>query len=148
MSGRHFRRQCHRYETEGVGSLRDKRLGRLSNRRAPESELDRMRRLYREEYADFAVKHFQEELAKRHGYTLGYTVTRLASQSADLVQPADARDVAFLGRLAARGSPCVEPLWPWHAGLPSLCMPSGRMIATSNALGFPPTPEPPTVPLC
>ena len=49
LSARHFRRQCVRYEVEGVDGLRDKRLGRVSNRRAPEGELARMRRLYREE---------------------------------------------------------------------------------------------------
>jgi hypothetical protein len=49
LSGRHFRRQCARYEAEGVEGLRDKRLGRRSSRRAPESELDRMRQLYRED---------------------------------------------------------------------------------------------------
>ena len=91
LSGRHFRRQCARFETEGIDGLRDKRLGRVSQRRAPESELDRMRRLYREEYADFTVKHFHEELRKRHGYTLGYTVTRVALQSAGLVKPAPRR---------------------------------------------------------
>jgi hypothetical protein len=91
LSGRHFRRQCSRYAEEGVDGLRDKRLGRVSNRRAPESELERMRRLYREEYADFTVKHFHEELGKRHGYHLGYTVTRLALQSAGLVKPAPRR---------------------------------------------------------
>ena len=52
---RHFRRQCRRHEAEGEAGLRDKRLGRVSNRRAPESELERMRRLYREEYADYTV---------------------------------------------------------------------------------------------
>lgn len=91
LSGRHFRRQCARYEAAGVDGLRDKRLGRRSPRRAPESELARMRRLYREEYADFTVKHFHEEMRKRHGYHLGYTVTRLALQSAGLVAPAPRR---------------------------------------------------------
>jgi helix-turn-helix protein len=91
LSGRHFRRQCARYEAEGADGLRDKRLGRRSPRRAPESELDRMRRLYREEYADFTVKHFHEEICQRHGYHLGYTVTRLALQSAGLVTPAPRR---------------------------------------------------------
>ena len=62
LSGRHFRRQCARYEAEGMDGLRDKRLGRVSDRRAPESELARMRGLYREEYADFTVKHFHEEV--------------------------------------------------------------------------------------
>jgi len=91
ISARHFRRRCHRYEAEGEDGLRDKRLGRVSNRRAPESELDRMRRLYREEYADFTVKHFHEELRRRHGYTLGYTVTRLALHASGAVKPAPAR---------------------------------------------------------
>src|ERR1700739_2882383 len=91
LSGRHFRRQCARYAEEGADGLRDKRLGRVSARRAPESELARMRLLYREEYADFTVKHFHEELRRRHGYLLGYTVTRLALQSAGLVTPARRR---------------------------------------------------------
>jgi hypothetical protein len=91
LSGRHFRRQCVRYEAEGVEGLRDKRLGRVSNRRAPGSELDRMRRLYKEEYADFTVKHFHEELCRHHNYTLGYTVTRLALQSFGDVKPAPGR---------------------------------------------------------
>lgn len=91
LSGRHFRRQCARYATDGVDGLRDRRLGKRSPRRASESELERMRRLYREEYADFTVKHFHEELRKRHNYSLGYTVTRLALQSAGLVKPAPKR---------------------------------------------------------
>jgi hypothetical protein len=45
----------------------------------------------REEFADFTVKHFHEEIRKHHGYTLGYTVTRLALQSAGLVKPASRR---------------------------------------------------------
>ena len=91
LSGRHFRRQCVRYEAEGIDGLRDKRLGRVSNRRAPESELERIRRLYREEYADFTVKHFHEELRRHHNYTLGYTVTRLALQKSGEVKVASGR---------------------------------------------------------
>lgn len=91
LSGRHFRRQCARYETEGLDGLRDKRLGRVSNRRAPESELARMRRLYKEGFSDFTVKHFHEELRRHHNYTLGYTVTRLALQKSGEVKPAPGR---------------------------------------------------------
>ena len=91
LSARHFRRQCVRYEADGVDGLRDKRLGRVSNRRAPEDELARMRRLYREEYADFTVKHFHEHLRRDHGYTLGYTVTGLALQKAGDVKAAAGR---------------------------------------------------------
>lgn len=91
VSARHFRRLRVRYAAAGADGLRDRRLGRVSGRRAPESELARMRRLYREEYADFTVKHFHEELRRRHNYALGYTVTRLALQSAGPVRKAERR---------------------------------------------------------
>jgi transposase len=84
MSGRHFRRLIDRYDEEGRDGLRDRRLGKPSPRRAPEGELERMRRLYREFYGDFTMKHFHEQLQERHGYKLCYTVTRLALQAAGL----------------------------------------------------------------
>jgi len=85
VSGRHFRRLVDRYEEEGVDGLRDRRLGKPSARRAPAGELRRMQRLYQESYRDFTVKHFHEQLQRRHGYKLCYTVTRLALQAAGLV---------------------------------------------------------------
>lgn len=87
LSGRHFRRLLVRYDEEGAEGLRDRRLGKVSPRRAPVAELTRMQILYQERYRDFTVKHFHEQLVKRHGYTLGYTVTRLALQRAGLVAP-------------------------------------------------------------
>jgi len=84
MSGRHFRRMVVRYDEEGVEGLRDRRLGRPSPRRAPAGELTRMQILYQERYHDFTVKHFHEQLQKRHDYKLGYTVTRLALQASGL----------------------------------------------------------------
>lgn len=87
MSGRHFRRLLLRYEEEGVDGLRDRRLGKVSPRRAPAAELTRMQILYQERYRDFTVKHFHEQLVKRHNYKLSYTVTRLALQGAGLVAP-------------------------------------------------------------
>ena len=85
MSDRNFRRLIVRYEEDGPEGLRDRRLGKPSPRRAPAAELKRMQRLYQERYRDFTVKHFHEQLQKRHGYKLGYTVTRLALQAAGLV---------------------------------------------------------------
>lgn len=85
MSGRHFRRLMIRYDEDGPDGLCDRRLGKPSPRRAKAAELTRMQRLYQERYRDFTVKHFHEQLAKRHGYKLGYTVTRLALQAAGLV---------------------------------------------------------------
>lgn len=85
MSGRHFRRLIGRYEEDGRDGLRDRRVGKPSPRRAPAAELTRMQRLYQERYRAFTVKHFHEQLQKRHDYKLGYTVTRLALQAAGLV---------------------------------------------------------------
>jgi transposase len=75
---RTFQRWADRYEAEGDDGLIDLRMGRRSPRRAPEEELERMLGLYRDKYADFTVKHFHEQMQKRHGYVLGYTVTKLA----------------------------------------------------------------------
>src|SRR5450631_3163604 len=62
MSGRNFRRLCVRYEEDGEEGLRDRRVGKVSPRRAPERELARMQELYRERYSDFTAKHFYEQL--------------------------------------------------------------------------------------
>ena len=91
MSGRNFRRLCARYEEDGVEGLRDRRIGKTSPRRAPERELERMHELYRERYSDFTVKHFHEQLVRRHDYKLCYTVTRLSLQAAGLVTKAKRR---------------------------------------------------------
>jgi transposase len=91
MSERTFRRWHTRYLEAGVTGLRDRRLERPSPRRAPVSALEEACRLFRETYADHTVKHFHEQLVKRHGYRLGYTVTRLALHAAGLVRPAERR---------------------------------------------------------
>jgi hypothetical protein len=91
VSGRHFRRLCDRYEEEGSEGLGDRRIGKVSPRRAPARELERMQQLYRERYSDFTVKHFHEQLVRRHNYRLSYTVTRLSLQAAGLVAKAKRR---------------------------------------------------------
>ena len=88
---RTFQRWAERYEAEGDDGLVDRRMGRPSPRRAPSSEIKRMLGLYRVKYADFTVKHFHEQLQKRHGYVLGYTVTKLALHAAGLVRKARTR---------------------------------------------------------
>ena len=47
--------------------------------------------LYRDVYRGFTVKHFHEHLGKRHGYTLGYTVTKLHLHREGLVHQAKKR---------------------------------------------------------
>ena len=85
---RTFRRWRDRYADEGGAGLCDRRLGRRSAKRAPVEELERMLGLYRDKYEDFTVKHFHEQLVKRHGYQLGYTVTKVHLHRAGLVRPA------------------------------------------------------------
>jgi len=91
MSGRNFRRLCVRYEDDGIAGLRDRRIGKVSPHRASARELARMHELYRERYGDFTVKHFHEQLQRRHGYKLSYTVTRLSLQAVGLVKKAKRR---------------------------------------------------------
>jgi transposase len=91
ISVRTFQRWADRYEAEGDDGLVDRRMGRPSPKRAPEAELERMLGLFRDKYADFTVKHFHEQLEKRHNYWLGYTVTKLALHAAGLVRQAPKR---------------------------------------------------------
>lgn len=91
VSERTFRRWRDRLRDEGPSGLQDRRVGRPSSRRAAASEILRMLGLYEERYAGFTVKHFHEQLAKRHGYKLGYTVTKVHLQRAGLVRPAPKR---------------------------------------------------------
>ena len=91
VSERTFRRWTERFEGEGEAGLYDRRLGRPSPKRAPAEEIERMLGLFKEKYTDFTVKHFHEQLRKRHNYKLGYTVTKAHLQRAGLVRPAPKR---------------------------------------------------------
>jgi transposase len=90
ISERTFRRWRDRHRESGLAGLADCRL-RPSLRRAPVAEIERMLGLYRDIYRGFTVKHFHEQLLKRHNYVLGYTVTKLHLQREGLVQPAKTR---------------------------------------------------------
>jgi transposase len=90
ISERTFRRWRDRYREVGPSGLDDRRLT-PSLRRAPVAEIERMLGLYRDLYRGFTVKHFHEQLAKRHNYVLGYTVTKLHLQREGLVVRAKTR---------------------------------------------------------
>ena len=85
---RTFRRWRDRHAEEGLEGLVDRRIGRPSGKRACEAELVRMLGLYRAHYEGFTVKHFHEQMQKRHGYKLGYTVTKVHLHAAGLVKRA------------------------------------------------------------
>src|SRR5881398_1201540 len=121
---RTFQRWAERFEAEGDDGLVDLRLGRRSPRRAPEEELERMLGLFRDKYADFTVKHFHEQLRKRHGYQLGYTVTKLHLHAAGLVPPARRRS-AHRKKRARRPLPGMMlhqdgSRHAWIEGLPAM----------------------------
>ena len=90
ISERTFRRWRDRLRDEGPSGLEDRRLG-PSGRRAPQGEIRRMLGLYQAHYSDFTVKHFHEQLVKRHDYVLGYTVTKAWLHRAGLVRPTTKR---------------------------------------------------------
>src|ERR1700733_7071197 len=87
---RTFRRWRDRHREDDETGLLDLRP-QPSPRRAPVAEIERMLGLYRELYRGFTVKHFHEQLGKRHNYTLGYTVTKLHLHRSGLVTPAKTR---------------------------------------------------------
>lgn len=91
MSGRHFRRLVVRYDEDGADGLADRRIGKVSPRRAVDEELTRMQALYQRRYLGFNVKHFHERMVAEHDYKLGYTVTRLHLQRVGLVAKAPRR---------------------------------------------------------
>ena len=55
MSERTFRRWRERYEAEGAAGLYDRRLGRVSARRAPVDEVMRVLELFETRYPDFTA---------------------------------------------------------------------------------------------
>jgi transposase len=92
VSERTFRRWGDRLRDERPGHLRDRRIGKPSSRGPSAQGLTRGGRRPRRSGAcwgstksalGFTVKHFHEQLQKRHHYKLGYTVTRLALQGGE-----------------------------------------------------------------
>ncbi|MGC1451741.1 MAG: ISNCY family transposase [Candidatus Sulfotelmatobacter sp.] len=70
---------------EGYSGLADRRKNRPSDRRVPLARVEEVLRLYRETYAGFNMRHFQEKLQGEHGIQLSYTWVQKALQGAGLV---------------------------------------------------------------
>ena len=90
---RQMRRWRRRYEEDGYDGLRDRRRGRVSEKRVPLGEVEEVLRLYQEQYFDFNVRHFHEKLVAEHGIKLSYTWVKLALQGAGLVKKGRKRGV-------------------------------------------------------
>jgi transposase len=91
MSERNFRRWRDRFEAEGADGLYDRRLGRVSARRAPVDEVTRVLELFDTRYFDFTAKHFHDKLVSEHGFTRSYNWLRLTLQAQGRVTPAPRR---------------------------------------------------------
>ena len=86
ITDRTMRRWRERYEEHGYSGLWDYRKGQPSPKRVPVEELEKVLRLYREQYHDFNVRHFHEKLAEVHDIHYSYTWVKTALQEAGLVE--------------------------------------------------------------
>src|SRR5215510_6307368 len=91
ISCRQMQRWKNRWEQHGYEGLLDRRRGKPSPKRIEVPVLQEVLRLYREQYYDFNVKHFQEKLVEQHGIKLSYTWVKAALQTAGLVKRARKR---------------------------------------------------------
>lgn len=87
---RQFRRQCRRYEEQGLEGLIDRRLGELSERRAPVDEVLKLCEQYRSRYTGWTVKHFYSKYREQQGER-SYNFVRLALQREGVVSKAKKR---------------------------------------------------------
>lgn len=87
---RQFRRQCRRYEADGLDGLIDQRIGQVSHRRAPVDEVMALVAQYRARYAGWTVKHFYTKYREQDG-ARSYNFVRLALQRQAVVVKAKKR---------------------------------------------------------
>jgi len=90
VCGRQFRRQCRRYESDGIDGLIDLRIGQVSARRAPVDEVMRLVAQYRDRYVGWTVKHFYSKYREQKG-PRSYNFVRLALQREGVVAKAKRR---------------------------------------------------------
>jgi transposase len=88
---RTFRRWCRRYEEEGEAGLLDRRIGKVSGRRAPVDRYEEVERLYRTRYQGFTARHFHEHLVRDHRFAWSYSWTKAFLQSRNLRPKAERR---------------------------------------------------------
>ena len=85
VSDRTMRRWRIGMERYGYSGLADRRKGKPSAQRIPVATVEEVLRLYREEYYDLNIRHFQEKLQDEHDIRLSYTWVQKALQGAGLV---------------------------------------------------------------
>ncbi len=78
MSERTFRRWRDRFEAEGAAGLYDRRLGRVSARRAGVDEVAAVLDLFDTKYRKFTARHFWEKLDEKHDFKRSYNWVRVS----------------------------------------------------------------------
>jgi len=91
MSERTFRRYRDRFEAEGAAGLYDRRLGRVSARRAGVDEVLAVLELFETRYWDFTAYHFWEKLRGEHDFKRSYNWLRLTLQAHGKIKKAPRR---------------------------------------------------------
>jgi transposase len=88
---RTFRRYVNRYHESGLDGLLDKRISQVSHRRAPVDEVIKLKRLYRDRYSGWNIKHFYSFYRRVHEGFRSYTWVKNKLQESGLVARAAKR---------------------------------------------------------
>jgi hypothetical protein len=74
---RHMRRLRRRVQCWGMSAVMDQRGGRARRKRMKAGTIEFLCRLKRDIYPDFSLRHFHEQVTKRHGVKVSYNWLRL-----------------------------------------------------------------------
>ncbi len=85
VANRTMRRWRERLEADCYSGLVDRRRAKPSDKRVPLAQIEQVLRLYREDYFDLNIRHFDENLGEKHDSQLSYTFVQKALQGACLV---------------------------------------------------------------
>ena len=83
---RTFRRYINRFEKNGMDGLIDKRLGQVSQHRAPVDEVLALEALYQDHYDSWNIQHFHERYQEHHQGARSYTWVKQRLQAAGLAE--------------------------------------------------------------
>jgi len=86
MSSRTFLRKRERYKEKEFDGYFDRRIGRSSNNRAMDEEVETLTKLYKEKYRGFSVRHFHEHYSKEVKKPRSYNWCRSKLDEAGLVK--------------------------------------------------------------
>jgi transposase len=88
---RSFRRHIERYQADGLEGLLDKRLSRISKRRASTAEVDQVVQTYKSGFAGWSVAHFHSKYRAEFKGTRSYSWVKTVLQGAGLAKKSKSR---------------------------------------------------------